>query len=158
MLGLAIKIAAEAFEITTDRAKQPYILHCIRVMNTVKDEPDWVKCAAVLHDLIEDCSKDEYEPWTLVRLRKLGFPRDTINVIDLLTHEEGVDYMEYIMEIGTNREATLIKLADLKDNMDSTRLEKLSEKDIARMVKYHEPYHYLAARFEKLPKAYQLYF
>lgn len=156
MLGLAIKIAADAFEITTDRANQPYILHCIRVMTTVKDEPDWVQCAAVLHDIVEDCSNEAFGNWDLKRLQKLGFPRDTINVIDLLTREEGVGYMDYIMEIGTNREATLIKLADLKDNMDSTRLEKLSEKDIERMVKYHEAYRYLAARFEKLPKAYQL--
>ena len=156
MLAKAIKIAADAFEITTDRAKQPYILHCLRVMNTVKDEPEWVQCVAVLHDIVEDCSNEAFGNWDLKRLQRVGFGHNVINVVDLLTREDGVDYMEYIYEVSKNREATLIKLADLKDNMDSTRLDKLSEKDIERMVKYHTAYRYLASKFKELPKQYHI--
>lgn len=53
LLALAIAITAEAFKNTLDKGGQPYVLHCLRVMNNVQGDED-VKCAAIMHDLIED--------------------------------------------------------------------------------------------------------
>ena len=50
----ALQIAARAHEGQKDKDGQPYILHPLRVMNAVEDEP--VKVVAVLHDVIEDTS------------------------------------------------------------------------------------------------------
>lgn len=37
-LGRAISIAAQGFQNITDKGGQPYILHCIRVMNQMDTE------------------------------------------------------------------------------------------------------------------------
>lgn len=52
--------------------------------------------------------------------------------------------MTYIKNIAGDPDAKAIKLADLKDNMDTTRLKKLRKKDIDRMEKYHKAYVYLS--------------
>ncbi len=51
-LGRAISIAAQGFQNITDKGGQPYILHCIRVMNQMDTEEE--KIVAILHDVIED--------------------------------------------------------------------------------------------------------
>jgi hypothetical protein len=70
-------------------------------------------------------------------------PQDVLYLVDLLTHKKGETYEEYIREISWDENAIRIKLADLKDNSDITRLKGISEKDIARMAKYHKAYTYL---------------
>lgn len=46
-LALAIAITSEAFKNTLDKGGQPYILHCLRVMNNTNGDED-TKCAAVM--------------------------------------------------------------------------------------------------------------
>ena len=48
------------------------------------------------------------------------------------------------LKISTDKLATKVKLADLKDNSDITRLKGLSKKDFDRMEKYHRSYIYLS--------------
>lgn len=48
----ALQIAARAHEGQKDKNDQPYMLHPLRVMNSVEDVP--AKIVAVLHDVIED--------------------------------------------------------------------------------------------------------
>ena len=43
----------------------------------------------------------------------------------------------------------LIKLADLEDNMDWTRLDELTGSDLKRFKKYHKAWQYLKARLQK---------
>lgn len=49
-----------------------------------------------------------------------------------------------IKAISFNEDARLVKLADLKDNSDITRLKGLRKKDLERMEKYHRSYIYLS--------------
>ena len=136
-LGLAIAIAAEAFKNKVDKGGQPYILHCLFVMyNTDGDE--CTKCAAVLHDLIEDTN------WTFEMLAKLGFSDKTMGLLHLLTHNKETDYMEYIKAISVVPDAVKIKKADLRHNTDITRLKGLRKKDHDRMEKYHRAWVYLS--------------
>ena len=60
-----------------------------------------------------------------------------------MTHEEGVDYFDYVKEIAKNPLATKVKLADLEHNMDPTRLKEVTEADIQRTEKYKKAYFYL---------------
>jgi hypothetical protein len=56
---------------------------------------------------------------------------------------DGLNYEQYIANIRNDRFAKAVKLADLRDNMDLTRLSELTEKDIERTKKYHKSYIYL---------------
>jgi len=136
-LALAISITAKAFEEKLDKAGQPYILHCLRVMNNTKGD-ECTKCASVMHDLVEDTE------YTFADLTKLGFTDKTIGLLHLVTHQKDTDYMEYIKAIAVSEEATEIKLRDLEDNSNITRLKGLGKKDLDRIEKYHRAYIYLS--------------
>jgi len=135
-LARAISIAAVGFEKVKDKGGNPYILHCLRVMNQMDTEEE--KIVAILHDTIEDgvC--------TIESLFKEGFSVRVVNALMLLTHEKGKPYDEYIKAIATDPIATKVKKADLKDNSDITRLKGLTKKDFDRMEKYHRSYVYLS--------------
>lgn len=141
MLATAIRLAAEAFEGSIDKGGKPYILHCLRVMNAVDQNDEELMCIAVLHDLIED-KGDKY---TFEELRSVyGFSERVVNTIAVLTHDKNVsNYEEYIKYIGINKDAVAVKLADLKDNSDITRLKGLRKKDFDRMERYHKAFIYL---------------
>lgn len=142
LLGKAIAIAATAFDGKIDKAGQPYILHCLRVMNAVKHFGEDYMIAAVLHDLLEDTK------WTYNDLIKEMFNQDVMLALGYLTHDRAESYDLYIKRIGmvaiTDPIARAVKLADLKDNSDITRLKGLTKKDFDRMEKYHRSYVYLS--------------
>ena len=137
MLSKAIKIAAEAFEGKYDKGGQPYILHCLHVMNAVKDYGEDYMIVAVLHDLLEDTY------WTPLQLQKEGFTDEQIYALRLLTHTPKESYDTYIQRVSQNTIARTIKMADLRHNSDITRMKGLREKDFQRLEKYHKAYAYL---------------
>lgn len=137
-LSLAISITAQAFEKVLDKGGQPYILHCLRVMMNTEGD-DCVKCAAIMHDLLEDT------PYEIKDLVKLGFSQKTIYILNLLTHDDkNLSYEDYIKRVSTDEEATKIKLRDLEDNSNITRLKGLRKKDFERLEKYQKAYVYLS--------------
>lgn len=141
-LGLAISIAAKAFENKVDKGGKPYILHCLWVMNRVSHLGEEVMITAALHDLCEDCKEDGY---TFEFLTKQGFSDKIIGWLHLLTHDkENTPYDEYIKAISVSKEATAIKLADLDHNSQISRIKGLRKKDIERIEKYHRSYIYLS--------------
>jgi hypothetical protein len=128
MLEKAIQIATSAHEGQCDRSGQPYILHPIRVMTHCSTI--FEKICAVLHDVVEDT------PITLSDLRTEGFSEDVITVVDLLSHRAGESYAAFIERICTDVRACRVKRADLRDNMDMSRLQNPTPEDFERMVKY----------------------
>lgn len=137
-LGIAIAITAEGFKNVLDKGNQPYILHCLRVMNNLNTN-DWeLKAIAVMHDNLEDgvCTAKD--------LINLGFSMRVIDTLMDLTHNKKDSYEDYIKRISLNEDAVKIKLADLKDNSDITRLKGLTKKDFDRIEKYHKAYVYLS--------------
>lgn len=136
-LAKAIAIASSGFENKVDKAGEPYILHCLRVMNNLHTRDKELQTIAVLHDVVEDgvC--------TIQDLSAHGFSTRVIRALMLLTHDKAIPYDEYIKALAHNDDARAVKLADLKDNSDITRLKGLSKKDIDRMEKYHRSYTYL---------------
>lgn len=142
-LALAISITAKAFENKTDKAGKPYILHCLRVMNGVNQKDEELMCAAVMHDLIEDTDETSEINYTQKTISDLGFSERVVGILYLLTHDPNTPYDEYIKSIAVSKDATEIKLEDLKDNSNITRLKGLRKKDIDRMEKYHRAFMYL---------------
>lgn len=126
----ALEIATEAHAGQTDKAGAPYLSHPLRVSAAVEGSDE--KIVAILHDVVEDSD------WTLERLRTEGFSAAVVAAVDALTHREGEDYFDAIRRAKANPIARQVKLADLDDNSDRTRLNALTAKDEARLAKYEE--------------------
>lgn len=127
-LERAIAIAAIAHEGQVDKAGAPYVLHPLRMMLAVTT-PE-ARIAAVLHDVVEDT------PVTLEQLRADGFSAAVVEAVEALTKRQDEDYETFIRRVAPNPIAREVKLADLRDNADLTRIAEPTEKDRARVEKY----------------------
>lgn len=63
--------------------------------------------------------------------------------LTLLNHHTAPSREEYINRISRNFLALKVKLNDLRNNMDITRIPEPSEKDYARLERYKKEYHIL---------------
>ena len=124
----AILLAFKAHNGQTDKAGMPYILHPIHLAEQMDNESSII--AALLHDVVEDTD------YTLEDLRAMGFPKEAMDAIALLTHDKSVPYMEYVAKLKDNPIARKVKLADLRHNSDLTRISNVTEKDLERIEKY----------------------
>ena len=68
------------------------------------------------------------------------------DALDCLTHRRYETYEDYVGRVGSNALATTVKLADLHDNMDLSRLQTPTEKDWKRYQKYVLARDYLQKR------------
>ena len=50
------------------------------------------------------------------------FDIDVIVALQSITRQQGEDYMDFIKRVGQNSLATAVKIRDLEDNMDVSRL------------------------------------
>ena len=128
-LDQAISIATKAHTGQLDKAGQPYILHPLRLMLKFHAEDEMI--VAVLHDVVEDSL------FTLESLKEYGFSEIVINAIASLTKSKGESYEDFVSRVSNNDLARKIKIEDIKDNLDLTRLDKVTDKDLARVEKYH---------------------
>lgn len=92
----------------------------------------------MLHDVVEDGVSSQFDLYTA------GFSPRVLAAVNLLTHCKDTSYDDYIKCIATNEDARLVKIADLKDNSNITRLKGLTKKDFDRIEKYHRAYTYLS--------------
>ena len=132
-LEKALEIAINAHKGQKDKSGADYILHPIRVMQ--RGETEIEKICGLLHDVVED------SPWTFESLKREGFSEDIISVLKCITKEsDNEDYNTFIDRIIINPIAVKVKLNDLLDNTDITRLKELNEGDIQRLNKYLKAY------------------
>ena len=128
MTKKAILLAFTAHDGQTDKAGMPYILHPIHLAEQMTDENTTI--ASLLHDVVEDTE------YTLEDLRAMGFPKEAMDAIALLTHDKSEPYLEYVWRIRANPIARAVKKADLEHNSDLGRLSTITEKDKKRILKY----------------------
>ncbi len=126
----AILLCFEAHAGQVDKSGLPYVLHPLHLAEQMPDEIS--AAVALLHDVVEDT------PYTLDALRETGFPDQVLAAVDLLTHREGVPYMDYVAAIRPNPVARRVKIADLRHNSDLTRIEQVTERDLKRVRKYQK--------------------
>ena len=108
----AMKVAYEAHLGQLDYNDVPYIFHPYHLAEQMDDE---VSCTvALLHDVVEDTHLN------LSDLEQI-FPTQVVEIVRLLTHDEGIDYFDYIRKIKTDSIATKVKLEDLKHNSNEAR-------------------------------------
>ena len=126
----AIALAALAHKGQQDKADAPYILHPIRVMLRVRSEEE--RMAAILHDVVEDSEH------TLGSLRAMGYPEAVVEAVECVTKREGESYEAFIERAATNPIARRVKIADLEDNLDLTRIKDPAVRDHERMERYRK--------------------
>jgi (p)ppGpp synthase/HD superfamily hydrolase len=134
-LERAIAIAAMAHEGQVDKGGAPYILHPLQVMLRLQD-PE-ARTVAVLHDVVED------SPVSLEDLREQGFSEGVLSALEALTKREGEDYQAFVERAGRDPLARQVKLADLAENSDLSRIPAPSAKDLERVAKYRRAIDYL---------------
>ena len=136
MTRKAMTLAYEAHHGQTDRSGIPYIFHPARVAENFTNEA--VACTAWLHDVVEDTDL------TIQDIRLAGFGTVICDALRLLTHDKSVPYMDYVRAIAENPIAKAVKMADLQDNMDTSRLPEVDEAALKRLEKYREAYRILS--------------
>ena len=122
----AMNLAYNAHHGQFDKGGVPYIFHPIHLAEQMDDE--FSTCVALLHDTVED---------TPVTLEDLGkdFPSEVVNAVRLLTHDDDVEYFDYVRAIKRDPIAVKVKLADLAHNGDPSRISNQGNAE-KRRAKY----------------------
>src|SRR5689334_3518732 len=129
-LQRAIEIAVSAHKGQVDKAGHPYVLHPLRIMLRLSSDAE--RIVGVLHDVVEDC-----DGWTFERLESEGFALEIIEALrsvtktpseeHALTDARDADeryraYEAFVLRAAKNPIGRRVKLADLEDNSDLTRI------------------------------------
>lgn len=118
----------------TDKAGRPYLGHLSRVAAGV--DTDEARVVAWLHDSVEDTGltvEDVAE----------AFGPDTAHAVDCMTHRAGDGYEAYLARVKTDPVARLVKISDLTDNSNLSRLPAVTLRDVARQAKYNRALRYM---------------
>jgi (p)ppGpp synthase/HD superfamily hydrolase len=140
MLDKMLVICTNAHHGQYDKGGRPYILHPLRVMSFLKTDDEELQCIALGHDVIEDTKV------TYAELREAGISQRVQDGIRAMTKQPGQTLEEYKEQIFASTDAMSVKMCDLRHNSDIRRLKGVTEKDIARMAKYHQFYLEIAAK------------
>jgi len=127
-LERAIEIATHAHTGQVDKGGEPYILHPLRVMLGVSTPDEQI--VAVLHDIIEDTEI------TAEDLGAEGFSDQVVEAVVTLTKVKGQTYEQYIAGLANHPLARIVKLADLEDNCNISRITNPTDRDLERLEKY----------------------
>lgn len=139
-LDAAIALASSKFVGVFDKSGEPYILHCLQVMQNVKKYNDVeLQIAAVLHDIVEDTDI------TFQDLEDLGYSPRVIKIVKHITREDNISYDDEIARICNDQDSIKVKMADLEHNSSILRLKGIRQKDLERIQKYHKAYFILQA-------------
>jgi (p)ppGpp synthase/HD superfamily hydrolase len=143
-LEKAIKIAVEAHTGQVDKGGNPYILHPLRVMLSLDLEEE--RIVGVLHDVVEDC-----EGWSWERLKDQGCSDEIIEALKSVSKtleeekqfkemddpDDKMDhYLRFIQRAKANKIGRNVKAADIRDNLDISRIDDITERDINRLNRY----------------------
>lgn len=128
-------LAMRAHKDQVDKAGAPYFSHPERVANRCQTDDE--KIVAYLHDTIEDTFVSEE------LLEEMGFPQAIVEAVLAVTRKDGESYEDFVARAKKNPIGRQVKIHDLEDNMDITRLPDLNDEDSLRLKKYLKAYHYL---------------
>ena len=151
-LETAIEIALRAHRGQTDRAGRPYITHPLRMMGRARTADE--QLVAVLHDTVEDGGPNGV---TMKTLEESGFPAHVLRAVDHLTRrkkelfpdrEDDEPYDAFVERAASDPLALAVKLLDLQDNMDISRLKEVDVDDVRRLNRYIRAWHRLVGRRE----------
>lgn len=129
-LLLAEKIAKKVHEGQKDKAGVDYFEHVKTVSkmgNTLNEQ-----IVGYLHDTIEDSDM------TFSDLESYGFSTFILNAVEAITRKDNESWNAYIRRVGGNSLATKVKLNDLVNNSDLSRISQPKKVDFDRVKKYKQ--------------------
>lgn len=135
-LELARQLAKEYHKGQVDKAGVDYFSgHITSVVNGVDTVEE--KIVAYLHDTLEDTNLSYLD------LMVLGFSDKVINGVIFITKDKKESYEDYLKHVKSHELSRAVKLSDLTNNMDLSRLKEVTEVDKKRLEKYKKAYKYL---------------
>lgn len=134
-LDKAILLAVRAHAGQVDKGGHPYILHPLRVMQAMSHETE--RIVAVLHDVMEDAGVTPQD------LLAMGFSSTVVEALESVTRREGESYEDFVRRAAANPFGRRVKLADLRDNSDLSRIPNPTERDRERVRKYQHAIDFL---------------
>lgn len=145
----SVIMAVTAHKGQTDKAGCPYFFHLNRVSRACDTQRQ--KIVGILHDIIEDTNYV-----TLDQLRQGLFKNypEIPDAIEALSRKQDESYNDFIKRVSCNPIALGVKIRDLEDNLDSTRIQTMRDEDWKRMAKYHKARKFLIEEYER--QKYQL--
>lgn len=129
-LSKAIKTATELHAGQLDKGGNPYILHPLRVMLKMHDNTS--RIIAVLHDVLEDT------PFSVHDAEESEFSEVIIEALKAISRKKDESYMDFIRRCKQNELARKVKIADIEDNMDLSRIQNPKDEDYKRVKKYEK--------------------
>lgn len=114
-IEIALEIALRAHKGQRDLDGKPVILHPLTVALKGHNESEIV--AGLLHDVVEDTD------YAFDDLLAAGISSEVVDALRLLTHEKGVEYMDYVRRIADSHNpiAINVKCNDLEHNLERGR-------------------------------------
>lgn len=118
LVATARHLAGHHHDGQVDKAGHPYVGHVIRVSELVVPQEAEFIASALLHDILEDTAASEGA------LAAAGIPVAVIEAVVVLTKTAG-PLDDYYARVRANPIALAVKLADVADNSDPSRLTRL---------------------------------
>lgn len=134
----AYELAVEAHKGAVDKGGHPYINHPVSVASQFSCT--YRICTAYLHDVVEDTE------YTVESLIEYGINERVAEAVQRMTHIKSMSYSEYLKVISEDPIAVDVKIADMINNSDMSRLNSFNDKVLARMQKYNAGLKFFAER------------
>ena len=128
-VAAARALATKAHEGQTDKAGLPYITHPERVASRL-DSPE-LQVIGWLHDTVEDTSI------TVLDIAE-HFGPETAAAVDAISRRDGEPWLDYLDRVAANPMARQVKISDLIDNSNLSRIPHVTLKDVERQKKYNK--------------------
>lgn len=142
------KFLERKFKDKYDKGGNPYVTHLLSVQGFFMNKYGFMDCdclvACVLHDILEDTDTTEQELLDVEYVTER-----VVELVKILTRQKYETYMEYIRRVAVDEDARRIKLCDLLDNMDITRLSSFSIEDFSLLKRYWDAWNFLNSRYIK---------
>ena len=127
-------LAARMHEGQTDKAGLPYVTHPQRVAERL--ETPEAQVVGWLHDTVED---------TGLTLREIEeqFGKETAAAVDAISRRADEEWADYLLRVKRNETARRVKISDLIDNSNLSRIPDVSMRDVERQLKYNQALRFL---------------
>ena len=145
-----IEVLIEKFRDKKDRGGHPYIEHIFRVAEEAEALQVGSYITGLIHDALEDTDL------TADYLFLLGVRNADINRVSVLTRKPDDVYEHYINRIKkyakqyNDKIILAVKIADLNDNLNASRLKGLNNQDLLRLQRYMNARKKLSATLDNL--------
>ena len=145
-----IEVLIEKFRDQKDRGGHPYIEHIFRVAEEAEALQVGSYITGLIHDALEDTDL------TADDLFLLGVRNADINRVSVLTRKSDDVYEHYINRIKkyakqyNDKIILAVKIADLNDNLNASRLKGLNNQDLLRLQRYMNARKKLSATLNNL--------